>query len=281
MKFLKVALAVILAVGLVVGVAFPGLANPEETAPQLECKPRPRMLRGEVDYVDEENQELFTIQTDNRNVEIKVNEATRYFKLAIPRKLIALRQQKMELRQTEGYQGAELMAKPPMPMKLRTIDQAPSLTRGRAFRSPALLPVESQDLAPNLSPPGWGEERPKQLQGNLKWLRQFGEEVTFDDLAVGDRVMVRVVPRNGNTPLAKLVLIMEPTAYQPVIGEVTEITEDYIIIDPEESNAVELKYNGDIRFILRGTPFLQGQVARAIYDEDMMAKAVFAPVEMP
>ena len=111
MKALKVALALILATGLVVGVALPGLAASEETAPEVECKPGPRMLKGEVVSVNA-TEEFFTIQAGERSVEIKVNKATRYFKLAIPRKLIALRQQRTEMRQAEGYQGVELMAKP-------------------------------------------------------------------------------------------------------------------------------------------------------------------------
>lgn len=281
MKILKVALTVTLAVSLVLGVALPGLAASDESAPQPECEPRPRLLKGEVVSINT-TEEFFTIQTDNQSIEIQTNEATRYFKLTIPRRLVALYRHRMALGQPEGYQGVELLPKPLMPMKLKAIDQAPSLTRGRAVRSPALLRIEGQELAPNLPPPGWGKEIPKHLQGNLKWLRQFGEEVTLSDITLGDRVVVRVVPSNGK-PLAKLVLIIEPTAYQCVIGEVIEITEGTITIDPEEGAEVELKYNEDTRFILRlrGTPFLEGQIARAIYDEDMMAKVVFAPVEMP
>ena len=76
-KVLKIASALILAaVLLVVGVALPGLAAPDETAPQTEDQPRPRMLRGVVASVDDENQGFFTIKDGDTT--IFVNEGTKY-----------------------------------------------------------------------------------------------------------------------------------------------------------------------------------------------------------
>ena len=146
------------------------------------------------------------------------------------------------------------------------------------------MPLESQELAPGLLSFGKGKENPKHLQGNLEWLRRFGEEATFSDIAVGDRVVVLVVP-NDDEPLAKLVLIMKPSAYNRVIGEVTGVTEDTITIAPEEGDAVELNYNGDTRFILCGTPYLEeGEKAVVIYvetDDGLLAKKIMQGCSPP
>jgi hypothetical protein len=112
-----------------------------------------------------------------------------------------------------------------IPMKFKAPGQMLSLRRGKPFINPASMSVETQEFAPSLPVPGWGKEKPKRLQGNLNWLHQFGGEAAFDDITLGNSVIVHVVP-NESEPLAKLVLIIEPAAQNRVIGEVTEITED-------------------------------------------------------
>ncbi len=285
LKALKIAVLLTLAAGLVVGLALPGLAASDEAVPETEWKPLPRILRGVVDTVDDENQEFFTVQVGERSVEIEVDEATRYFRLNVPRKLVAQLRHRMAPMLSEGQERAELTAKPTMPRKLRAVDQAPSLAMGRASKNRALLQVENRGLAPNLLPAGLGKEKPKHLQGNLKWLRQFGEKATFDDMAVGDRVVVGVAPGNGK-PLAKLVLIIKPAAYDRVSGTILGVDEDTITIDPAsdtEDEPVILIYDEHTTFVLRGTPYLEtGMKAVAIYvetDDGLLAKRVMARVQ--
>ena len=109
--------------------------------------------------------------------------------------------------------------------------------------------------------------------------RRFTQKATFDDIAVGARVVVRAVPGEGN-PLAKLVLIIEPTTYKRVIGTITDVSlvNKTITIAPADgNNDIILNYNEKTRFILRGTTKLEeGQSARAVYDEEMTAKVVLA-----
>ena len=274
MKILKVALAVTLAVGLILGATLPGLANSDEPAPQAESKPQPRMLKGQVSSINE-IEEIFTIQAGEQSIDIKVNEGTRYFKLTAPlRGLAALRQHRME---SLGSQDRIRARVSDMPMRFKAPGQMLSLRRGRPFTNLTSGPMKAQEFAPNLPAPGWGKEKPKRLQGNLNWLHQFGEMATFDDIAVGNRVIVHVVPNEGE-PLAKLVLIIEPAAQNRVIGEVTEITEDTVTIAPENGDAVELNYDEDTIFILRGTPSLEeGEEAVAIYvetDDGLLAKRI-------
>jgi hypothetical protein len=280
-KVLKVTLAVTLAVGLILGATLPGLANSDEPAPQVESQPQPRILKGQVSGIDE-TEEIFTIQTGEQSIDIKVNEGTRYFELTAPlRGLAALRQHRME---SFGTQGRIRATASDIPMRLKAAGQMLSLRRGKPFTNLASVPAETQEFAPNLPAPGWGEGKPKRLQGNLEWMHQFGGEATFDDITVGNRVIVHVVP-NESEPLAKLVLILEPAACSRVIGEVTEITGDTITITPENGDAVELNYNEDTVFILRGTPSLEeGEEAVAIYvetDDGLLAEKIMQGCSQP
>jgi hypothetical protein len=134
--------------------------------------------------------------------------------------------------------------------------------------------------------PSEGQNKPKQLQGNLKWLRPFGEEVTFADLAPEDKVVVWVVPNEGES-LAKLVFIITPTAYKRVVGEVTYVGESSLTIKPlSDDETITFRYDGDTTFILRlrGTPFLEGQKAVVVYtdeDDPPLARMVMAGTGIP
>jgi len=91
--------------------------------------------------------------------------------------------------------------------------------------------------------------------------RRFTQKATFDDIAVGARVAVRAVPGEDN-PLAKLVLIIEPTTYKRVIGTITDVSlvNKTITIAPADgNNDIILNYNEKTRFILRGTTKLGGR----------------------
>jgi len=91
--------------------------------------------------------------------------------------------------------------------------------------------------------------------------RRFTQKATFDDIAIGARVAVRAVPGEDN-PLAKLVLIIEPTTYKHVIGTITDVSlvNKTITIAPADgNNDIILNYNEKTRFILRGTTKLGGR----------------------
>ncbi len=116
--------------------------------------------------------------------------------------------------------------------------------------------------------------------------RRFTQKVTFDDITIGARVAVRAVPGEDN-PLAKLVLIIEPTTYKHVIGTITDISlvNRTIAIAPADgSNDIVLNYNEKTGFILRGTPGLQegGRVVAIYMEKDgstLLAKRVLAGAE--
>lgn len=227
MQVLKIAGVSILALGLVLGIALPGLAAPDSAIPWADDS-QTRIVKGKVLSVDEGKQQ-FVIQSGEEEVPISVDDNTKYHKLCLPGRIVALARHLREW---------------------RLQNQVPQLDNG--------------DL-PELKPP------------KLKWLRPFGEESEFSDIAEGDRVVVWLATEDNN--LAKRVLIIEPTTYASVSGTIDVSSEEKtitIVTDEDgEVKEVPLSYNEGTVFILRGIIQVEGQYAHAIYDSDnMVAKRV-------
>jgi len=133
--------------------------------------------------------------------------------------------------------------------------------------APEIIPVNDENE--DADPAGWGQ---------WQRLRQFAKKATFDDLAIGDRVLVRLVP-SDEKPVARLVLIFKQSPYKRIGGTITDVSPDNqtITIAPtNDSEPVTLRYNENTIFNLKGTIAVEpGQLARATYHtEGMMAKAV-------
>lgn len=251
MKVLKIAGMSILALGLVLGIALPALAASGLASPQAS-NISPEVLRGRVVSIEEES---FGIQSGEQKLAISVNGDTKYFKLHVPGRLVALVRHRMQLMQPEVQQEIRVVEP--------AINQVPQL--------------RNMDILKHQRP-------------NLKRLSFFGEEATFGDIAVGDRVVVRAV-REEDSYLAKIVIIIKPTTYARVIGTVSNINEAAmkITIEPLSSSSAEdgkiiLTYDSHTIFILRGTPSLQeGEKVVAIYmekeDGTLLAKRVMAGAE--
>jgi hypothetical protein len=258
MKVLKIAGMSILALGLVLGIALPVLAS-GSASPQAS-NILPELLRGKVVSIDED-QASFIIQSGEQKLAISVNDGTKYFKLYVPGRLVALVRHRMQLMQPEVQQEIRVI-EPAIPMKLKALNQMPQLKD---------MDVVKQHL-------------------DLRRLRFLGEEATFDDIAVGTHVAVRAEWAE-NSYLAKTVIIIKPTTYARVIGIVSNINEKAmeIAIEPLSSSSAEdgesiLAYDRHTIFILRGTPGLQeGEKVVAIYmekeDVTLLAKRVMAGVE--
>jgi hypothetical protein len=138
----------------------------------------------------------------------------------------------------------------------------------------------SQELNPDLLQPDEAKI-PERWSERLKWLRRFGQKATFADVTVGAQVIVVLTPEVDNH-LAKWVLIIKPTAYQPTVGTVTDISsgDKTITILTEDEGEVTIKYDDKSRFVLRGTTELEiGQTIRAVCNEEMVVKTVWAPAE--
>lgn len=235
MSVLKVAVASVLALSMVLGLALPALADSGESLPWTE-EFQVRIVKGTVTEVDKENQVYFKVQSREDEIDIRVDENTRYFILNKPGRIVPLLQQ-FRL-QTQAEVG--------------TPDEP-----GLKFRvQNRVAQTESTPLVePQLSVP-----------------RPFGQ-AGFSDIEIGDRVMVWLADV-GN--LAKWVLIIKPAVRAHVGGVITGLSSDTIEITPEDGRSVTLRYDQDTVFVLSGfTSVVEGQLARTVYErEHMLAKKV-------
>jgi hypothetical protein len=267
MKVMKIVGVSALAVSLVLGLAVPALAAPPNRVPPQASPIPPRLLVGEVVNVDE-GKTFFVIQSGLQEVTVSVDGNTQYYEVLIPWRAIPPARRMVELRQESQER---------LGLKNRLgsfVGKAGSLFK-------VLVPwsmLGQFRLRPELGQPAVEE------LGLGRWLYPFAEEASFDDLAVGSHVVVRAVP-GEDSPLAKLVIIIEPIGYGRVVGTITAISlvDKTITIDPtDEDGEITLSYNERTRFILCGVPGLEvGQSIRVIYNaEEMVANLVFAPVEL-
>lgn len=258
-KVLTIAGVSILALGLVLGLALPGLADSEEAPPWADDS-QARIVKGEVIDVDEE---YFVIQSGEEELTISVNEDTKYFKLAVPERIVSLARHWMQFR----HQNQEEIGAPGgqgMGWGLQNRERALACHQMRLQNQ-----ISQPENVP-LAEPQWAK---------MKWLCPFGEESTFGDIEEGDRVVVHAVPLvEENSYLAKWVLIIKPTTYASVSGTIKDVSSGSITIVTDEDGEVTLDYNEGTVFILNGFIAVEeGQYAHAIYygeGDNLIAKRV-------
>jgi hypothetical protein len=242
MKVWKIALVLVLALGLVLGVASPALAAPPWASPPQDTPPSPRMIRGEVVSIADAS---FVVKTGWSEVTVLVDNETAYFK-------------------TPARPGAFSSAEPGtegLGLRLRL----------RLHRLVAGVPTPVRALVQNRL------EVREQVRGELgvrRLFSPFGEEATFADIEVGSWVSVWAVPEGDNL-VARRVVIMEPVEYHLVVGSVIGLDSENITITTDAGEIITLSYDEETRIILRGSISLEvGQQVRAVYDEEGVARLV-------
>jgi len=257
MKIWKVAVVIMLAVALVLGLALPGLADSSEAATVTNTdeawgKWFPRIIRGGV--IDIGNS-LFVIQSGEQEATIYVTDDTRYFKISMDEVARAMHWWRMKL----GWLGATA-AEPPVPALPR--------------------PDEGRVTHPGI--------RAKLRQ----FLHHVGEETSFDDLERGDKVVVLLAPpvidafttEAEEKLTARVVLIIEPSVWGRITGTIKRLSDDAIVIEPVDGgDTVPLRYDESTTFILKGFTSVEvEQFARAVYNtETMVARVVRVWPEAP
>jgi hypothetical protein len=263
MSVLKIAVASVLALSLVMGLALPALADSGE--PQLWAGLKASIVKGEVIYVDQEDQAYFDVQSGENELTINVDENTRYFVLGASGLVTALAQQfrlqnqvRLKLQNQAGVNAQDEQS---MGLGLKNQVRAGALVQDQAR-----LRIQNQlcqmENAPLALP---------QVVGWL-WCRPFGTGAGFSDIEVGERVVVWLADSDN---LAKAVLIVKPYARALVSGTITDVGSETIEITPD-GEAVVLDYNENTVFVLSGFTLVEeGQLARAVYDsESMLAQRV-------
>ena len=293
MSVLKVAVASVLALSLVLGLALPALADSGEPLPWTDDF-QARIVKGEVTYVDEVDQEYFTVQSGEDEISIRVDENTSYFVTAVPGLVTALAQ-RFRLRNqaefgTPEEQGLKFRLQNEAEVKAQNeycIGLCPpnQVRAGALVQNQARLRVQNQLSQTESVPLGEPQQVRLRLQNQvaqtesapvvepqLVMPRPFGQ-AGFGDIEIGDRVVVWLA--NGDN-LAKWVLIVKPAVRAHVSGTITELTAENITIAPDDGEAVTLRYDQDTVFVLNGfTSIEEGQLARAVYDhEHMLAKKI-------
>ena len=269
-KFLLFSLTVVMVLGLVIGMALPGLANTDkgngDDAPGYSGR---QLYRGEVLDVDYDDYN-FTIDDEDETT-IQVNEATRFFKINAPGRITE------ELRTRQRLQEAECLQEQfqeEIKQRLQQDDGLFGAVKGM-FQNGKGQGDKDVPGPDEYKGPDEDNGDAKKLQGNFSWLHPFGDTVTFEDLEEGNQVAVFAVPReDDDVPLAKLVFIMEPSEYGRVTGVLTSIDGDEIEIEltsADEDAPDEFYYDEDTVFSLRlqGTYGLEeGMEVSITYTED-------------
>ncbi len=232
MKFFKIVLALILAIGLVAGSTLTVMAKPEEKAKdQKPEKVKLEIQRGEVTSINAAAGS-FVIKNGDKELTITTDNATKYFKMNVPGNGVGVLRNQMQLKE-KGQKGPKMN-------------------------------------------PGVG------IGGENQALRRGGQQATFNDIAVGDKVAVQL---KKDTSVANLVVIFEKP-FANIKGTVTALdtTNKKITITPSGGTAVTLNYGDQTVFTLRGvTAVTVEQTAHAVYRvKDMMARNVnIQPVPPP
>lgn len=273
-NMLKITVILTVVVSLVVGVALPGVAAPDEVPPQANNM-FPNMLRGKVTSVGED---VFVIESgEEEGVTVAVDDSTKYFKVSVPRRLAALAQPGIA---PGRIQAQERVSEGPVCLKSRLMERLPWLKRARINQAPPQVQEEGQELTANWLNRGEGKGISKPGPARLNWLCRLGEEASFEDIAVGDKVAVMLLP-DQDTSVAELVLIIKAPTVQRIHGTVTAVSEGSITVMEEDGSSVVLNYDENTTFILKGAIAVEsGQSIRVVYNsEDMVAKLVRVNLE--
>ena len=284
MKIWKIAVITTLVAALVLGVALPGLADSGTTATVTNTgkawgKPFPRIIRGEVIDIGDR---LFVIQTGEREATIYVTEDTKYFIIQAPFQIPGW---------LPGCPALEA-AESPVPAPLNLQFGLPQARKGKPDEAPAFCMPRRLEFAPNLYQSGGGQNIAQQIRTKLHWFHRHGKKATFDDLAIGDKVGVLLVPGNNDSLTAEaeerltaqVVFIIRPSVWERVSGTIERLSDDTIVIEPiGGGDAVSLGYDESTTFILKGFTSVEvEQFARAVYNtETMVARLVKVWPEAP
>lgn len=274
-KILKVAIAFVLVVGLICSLALPAMAKNEGKAnPDTSNFVRVNTIKGKVESKSEDGSSfVITDQGDNQTT-IKVDSNTRYylvqaapFSMAIKNKIQDQIQDKVQ----------EFKNNLPVNPKNNKPDIMPNNLnqRGLGNKNGQLglvnevaddldLAMENPELEQGLIK---NEQGPQGLFNKIKsffggW-PSFGKAASFEDLKIGDGVIIRVMP---NENLAKQVLIVKPSNIKKVNGIIETVNNDSFVVNPEEGDNVVLTFNSDTRVMLKGAiAMAAGQWATVVY----------------
>jgi len=285
-KIWKIAVVITLAVALVLGVALPGLADSSEPATTDKAwgKMFPRIVRGEVVDIGSRS---FDISHGEQELTIYVTDDTKFFKISANEVTRAIHWWRMKLR-WPWLTAAES----PITAEGKPFFHLPWLKKENVSEELTSFQHGEPELVSELPQPDEGRVTHPGIRTKLRWLiHHLGEEATFSDLEIGDKVVVLLAPpvidalttEAEEKLTARVVLIIEPSVWERVAGTIKRLSDDAIVIEPVGGDAVPLRYDESTTFILKGFTSVEvEQFARVLYNtETTIAKVVRVWPEAP
>lgn len=259
---------VILTAGLVLGLALPGVVAAKEARipPDLAS---PNTLKGKVTVIATDKTS-FNIQTaSGETVTIKVDSNTKYYEVMLPINTAAI--DKLRERLQDRLEKA---------IKNHSNNERGKGNKNGQANSQAYLNEDEDEQAEALSEEDNAQVMVEQLKAGLPAIWRQNRAATFNDLAVGETVVVRVMP---NENLAKQVVIVKQSGISKVHGTITAVGASSITITRSDNTSITLSWDGNTRFILKGVISVQnGEIATAVYNsETKLAKLVSVALPQP
>lgn len=255
-KFLKIGV-ILVAVALALGLVLPGIVAADESGNQQSVPPPPpNVLKGKVVSIAQDKTSFDIKSGEKPSITIKVDSNTKYFVISSPKPPKTPPGLEKRNRIMEEGKGSK---------NSRDVERGLGQKKGKINQEAAPPQAGNQQSDEDLLAAGEAKRWLKQWQNRL---RQFGEKAIFADIAIGDMVIVRIMP---NENLAKEVLITKPLVINRVHGTIKAVSDNSITIVKADGTEVTLNWDENTRFLLKGLISVQaGQTATAVYNTKTM-----------
>jgi hypothetical protein len=288
----KIGLACTVVAVLILGVALPAMAA-TPTATTTAARIQEAIINGKVSVIAADSKS-FTVQPETGDaVMVKVDANTKYYK-------------------TSGTPGALTQLQTDVAKRLPTQTKTPETgkptvlpnERGSAEKTSAQFSqVRPADVSARIAEASKSNIKPEQMpemkaaldlnaeqQANF-WGKitsffnrspAIGKAATFADIAVGDAVVVKVMPKEN---LAKQVMIIKPDLTIAARGTITAVAADSFTLTTTATpyQTLVLKWDANTRVNIKGAVALEkGQVATVMYNSaTLVASNVDAQIPAP
>lgn len=267
-KIFMAGLVLTLVVTLIVALALPVMANDSNPAVSSTDNPGFNIIKGKVVSIASDKLSFQVTQHDGSAVAIQVDTNTRYFKIESTPS--AVKEMKAKVQERWQEKKGETQEKGQNRFNERglgnksgqTLQNTPDPTESIDEDDIEETPEAEECLAANTeAPKGWFNKIKSWFNRSPK----FGQNAGFEDIQVGDGVLVRVMP---NENLAKQVLIVKASNIKTVKGQIGSIGANSFVINTNTtpSETLTLVWNENTSVILKGAIGLeQGQSVRVVY----------------
>ena len=246
-KWLKTVLALALVVVLCLAVALPAMAESSTTPTPTASDANLNWVKGKVASIAADQKSFGVLITSGETVLVSVDANTKYYS-------------------ANGTAIDMGQIKDKVQTWMKDKNQTRTDTAGAQSEQNDTDYEQDADMEAVLTA---NTEAQQGVWGKLKsWFNRhpkIGEKAAFTDLAVGDAVVVKVMP---NENLAKQVLIIKASDVKTVKGNITAVTSTSLTITPIDTSkeVVTLKWDENSRINVKGAISLKtGQYAVAVY----------------